>query len=759
MLKMETNNIFDEFNFSYSAYSTFKESPYLFFLQYIMRLEPQNDTADAYGCAGNVIHTMAERIIEKGEEFSREMFEEEWKIKDVDNKKDINGNLGRLNKEKYFKMAGVMNLKIQEMRKRFVKIETEVEFINNIPGLKGAEDVNFKGYVDVVCQDKEGNIYLYDWKTNSKSTYEMHHHQRMMYAWLFWKVLGKIPKSCIWEYLSLQKMQSDVPTIDTLKDFEDEMIDTISIIRSNGYDSFAYELGNVDTPFNAYKMLCHERAMLRDSARIIQIEIRNNKIYFDESLPKDLADIISKKYRYKKKMYNRFKGFHSEEKIFFVNDTLPLGFLRSLQILVKDYSQHRKQYFELQIFDCRNSKIMNKRFNTVFKESDIELRYYQNVAVKKAIEECHGILYHCTGAGKTVTATEIIRNLNRRTLFLVNQIELANQTQSNLEKHLGVDIGLMTNGNLVVDKQITVSSVQTIVAILNRNDDDSKLLRKYLANISCCIYDECQNLNDEGMYGYVTDTLLNCKYLISLSGSPYRNDGTTMSMKALTGDIIHTVLEKELEDAGFLVPTICYFVENKSNCESKSGKYYKNHDGDNEEDFSSRFSNTLKEATLNNVGRNEMILNIVDRFSKDKKVLVLCRFKEHTESLAKTYGAGFIHSGVNGDIRNKIFDDFRLCKSGVLFGGNKIFGEGIDIPDLDIVINCVGNKSQTGTIQMCGRVKRKTESKNISYYIDFMDYGNKYLEKFARKRVEYLKERGNEIKYLDVSNVMKDGRL
>jgi superfamily II DNA or RNA helicase len=106
---------------------------------------------------------------------------------------------------------------------------------------------------------------------------------------------------------------------------------------------------------------------------------------------------------------------------------------------------------------------------------------------------------------------------------LVNRIELGEQVRDNLEEMLGVKVGLMSEGNMVVDNQITVASIQTIGAILKRKDQSTVALIEYLYGVSLVIADESQNIKDIGFYGILRTHLINCRFIIGLSGTPFRS--------------------------------------------------------------------------------------------------------------------------------------------------------------------------------------------------------------------------------------------
>jgi superfamily II DNA or RNA helicase len=93
-------------------------------------------------------------------------------------------------------------------------------------------------------------------------------------------------------------------------------------------------------------------------------------------------------------------------------------------------------------------------------------------------------------------------------------------------------------------------------------------------------------------------------------------------------------------------------------------------------------------------------------------------------------------------------EDFREGKINVLIGTLSIFAEGIDIPDLDVIINASGNKGDVKSIQVLGRVLRTFKEKNEALYYDFLDRGV-HTRKHSHKRIKILQKQGYEIKIND----------
>ena len=95
-----------------------------------------------------------------------------------------------------------------------------------------------------------------------------------------------------------------------------------------------------------------------------------------------------------------------------------------------------------------------------------------------------------------------------------------------------------------------------------------------------------------------------------------------------------------------------------------------------------------------------------------------------------------------------MFDSFRYGDQNVLISTLSIFAEGIDIPNLDIVINAAANAGNVKTIQVLGRVLRKLEGKTGAYYLDFIDE-HRMLKSASFKRRKALINEGHDVEIID----------
>jgi superfamily II DNA or RNA helicase len=722
-----------KFNISASSLSLYQESQLHFYYQYIIKAQPDTNVVTIYGTAGNIVHTMLENFIKD------EVWDEEMQTKQIWDKANLNELPGLTGKPLSFdSYSNSVKLGVMKLKNIYIgPKKAEEKFLFPLINNNDAE-INLKGFIDLQHINDNGDIELIDWKTSSAVKDGEFDTQAKMYHLLHYKKYGKLPTRIIYEYLKIGKKKEYTFTLSEILEFEKYINTTVNEIINKNLDINKYELGDWDTPFNVHRIKCEREKFKRENAEIIHITIKNNNLYIKEQLNENMKKYLDRKYSYLVDGFQFSPQFKNRQwdgkKTLFKRNILSIGFINNFKTFIEDYNEHYKTNYKLDIIDERNKEVMNKQYNTIFKESKRSLREYQKDAINKIIDKKIGIIYFGTGLGKTFTIFELIKKLNKRTLFVVNRIELVEQVHLDMEDTFGIECGKMSEGNLDITKQITVASIQTIYAILKRNDETSKLLSSFLYNINVAVWDEAQNLGDSSYYSILKNKILNAEYIIGLTGSPMRNGSDTLEMNAMVGFPIVEYTTKWGEDNGWLVPTKCYFIKMpKKNV------------------ITDTYHNNYKNEITFNLERNKIIAEITEKF-KGKKILILTKIIEHGEILnSMIEGSFLINSKIDIKSRKQQMEDFKSDKGGVMIAGIKIAGAGLDIKNLDCVINVSAHKSIVDSIQLVGRVKRTCIGKKYGYLIDFYDFGN--FQKASIERINALRKFKNNI---DIVNNLSD---
>lgn len=370
--------------------------------------------------------------------------------------------------------------------------------------------------------------------------------------------------------------------------------------------------------------------------------------------------------------------------------------------------------------------------------SNLELRDYQRACTEKAVAARRGILELATGAGKTVVAAQIIRELGLPALFFVHTRDLLHQTHEFFRQHLCRKVGIVGDGQVHL-APLTVATMQTVSKVFDIPaapcpDDESTLeedptdishSRKRLAEFvqSCPVvfFDECHHLPAESFYALAMETK-GAVYRFGLSATPYRADKLDLLLEAAVGPKIFRASASTLIDKGYLVPPeIVFFTPPPYHVASSRNPDY---------------PTVFHEYVVTNPDRNKMIVGEAKRLAReDKSVLILVSQVNHGERLASLLPeAAFVQGSDSATKRRKIFKRLESKVQPIVIA-TTLADEGLDVPTLDAVILASGGKSETRALQRIGRALRPAPGKTKAVIIDFFDNAP-FLKEHSLRRYE-----------------------
>jgi superfamily II DNA or RNA helicase len=337
----------------------------------------------------------------------------------------------------------------------------------------------------------------------------------------------------------------------------------------------------------------------------------------------------------------------------------------------------------------------------------------------------------------TLIAAMIAAKYNLPTMVYVIGKDLLYQFHREMEKCLGMEVGIIGDGQCEV-KKINVCSVWTAITAFNLkqavslDDEDwapevmavgskqKQEIRKAIESSNVAIYDEAHFL--------ATDTIQSifkagkkCRFLFGLSGTDWRDDGADLLLESVCGERIYNMPASKLIEAGFLVPAHISFLE--------VPPY--------EEVLPKHYASVYSKYISNNDIRNGMIedsARILMR--KGRKVLILVRYLSHGRDLAERLSdipLFFVNGEVDGKTREKVKKDFESGKLKCLIASS-VFDIAVDLPSLDALILAGGGKSTVRALQRIGRVVRSRPDKKDAIVVDFVDNA-RYLDKHSATRV------------------------
>ena len=704
-------SILDTFNLSYSTYSLFKESPLVFYFTKIAKAEPTDWTPDVYGKIGNIVHSALENRINNKDFSCEDYFIEQWYKQKIETLSGIYGSKPK--QEKYLQILRRGVKYVDLLLDNYDKVIAEERFDFEFNG------IHVKGFIDVIAI-KNNVVYLFDWKTDSDNNYEKHKKQRLFYSWAYYKIYEKVVDTAKWIYLSKGETQQDSFSLTDLLKFEKELKKDIDLIKKWGNDINNYPIGDIDSPFNAYKTLCENERERRNN-NTLTIIFRADKCKIKEPLHSDLNKLLSKKLSYEKKdavfirknsNWDGIVRLYSEK-----TQTFPTGLLSDVIGIIREYDSNIKVVYE---------NIIQKTDDLKFTEQlkNIQLRDYQLEAVDTFQRKRRGIIKMFTGMGKTITATEIIRRVGKKTLWIINRKLLAEQTQKNISETLGVEVGLISEGNIDI-KDVTVATYQTLTS-------KKEQLKDYFKTLGFVVVDEVHGASAKSVKE-ILKYCINTTYRLGLSATPDLKEDW-LEVKGLIGPIVYELKDESVKKSFLTNAEIIFYRLDDEKYSIKA-------------DYADSYNNYI---VYNDI-RNDKIIELVKKHNN--KILVMTKSLEHAKLLFdKIKSEGLDVALLIGDTDRKQRDEivYKLNNndSFVVVATYSIVSEGWDVPALNVVINATALSSDIRAIQSLGRVLRKSDNKRIAYYYDFIDYNVYYFRLASKSRVDALKQENNKINIL-----------
>lgn len=356
-----------------------------------------------------------------------------------------------------------------------------------------------------------------------------------------------------------------------------------------------------------------------------------------------------------------------------------------------------------------------------------QLRGYQQEAVAKAIAaDGGGILHLPIRTGKTLIGARLVHELATRALFVVPSKLLLGQTIEAFQAALpGLSVTQYGSGLRDTEGDIVIATIQTLAA-----DYGTKRFARIADSYDCVILDECHHLRTDQSEAWRKAALaLNAYRKIGLSATVELdrrgvNEASAIWLRGICGRVLYTRSISEMIELGYLVPLRVLFVEHGAPWIDDTG-------------WSSR---VYEEAIVYCAPRNEAIVRVaVDAARDGHRVLIDCSRIAHVALLVEALRRALRKpqvAAMTGSTppkrRERIVQDYRAGRVRVVVG--TILGEGVDIPELDYVINAEGGKAKTAAIQ---RLRNLTVSpgKRQATLVEMIDNHHERLRKWTLERL------------------------
>lgn len=388
---------------------------------------------------------------------------------------------------------------------------------------------------------------------------------------------------------------------------------------------------------------------------------------------------------------------------------------------------------DMEFIDCRRPLGAHREF----KWHGHEPRGFQLRATEAAIlargpgglVTGRGLLNLPIRSGKTTVAAMIIARLGLKTLFLVPSDLLLHQTVDSMKENLGEEAPIGKCGDGIWEPNfITVATVQTLLA---RSEAYASELQE---TVDITFQDEAHHLDAPEWRKPITEC--DSRYKFGLSATIFANkdipaERSAIWLQAATGPILYRISMQYLFNHGYLIrPHILWY-----RMDQPTGKR------------SLWYADAYNQCIEVNEYRNSAIADLAEEATLDRKLRVLVdtgRLKQMSRIKQMLSARGVRVEEISGTTpaanRRRLIAGFRSNEIQCLVG--TVLGEGIDIPELEMVINAEGNKSKTAVIQRMRNLTPPPKSaltKTEVLFIDFNDVMNHKLAEHSAQRLAMYK--------------------
>jgi superfamily II DNA or RNA helicase len=341
-----------------------------------------------------------------------------------------------------------------------------------------------------------------------------------------------------------------------------------------------------------------------------------------------------------------------------------------------------------------------------------------NNTYKKLLNSYNMLYCLPCGFGKTVIAIYILCKLKLKTFILVHKCELMDQWIDRLLFFTDIskeEIGIIGDSKKIVNDKckIIIGMEQTLMM----DFFDKSIIPEDIGLLIC---DECHHLGAEKFNKSIQK--IYSKYFVSLSATPYRNDGMTDVYKSFLG------YNEYKQERGKTDTVIVRKLEYKMS-EEKIKKY------------NFIFSNTKKLQNTINIlvkddDRNLLILELIyDCINNNRKILLL---SDRIKQLELYYDNSLKYIKNKNVKISRLFSNYSedLKNCDILLATFSKAAEGLDVPQLNTLILAT---PKSNVEQSCGRILRKCCG--IERYIfDITDVNVDNINYFYYNRYRFYKK-------------------
>jgi len=384
---------------------------------------------------------------------------------------------------------------------------------------------------------------------------------------------------------------------------------------------------------------------------------------------------------------------------------------------------------------------------------NFEMRKYQIDSIRAWINDINivgqGIIKAPTGSGKSViailSALEMLKNKsNSKIIYAVNSTTLLKQFQNFAKKEdlpfslVSGEIDELKNGQKSDLIALSVSYYYS-----QKKQKKHEKLKELINNADLIIIDEAHHTPANMLKSLLLDSPNSIR--LGLSATPLREDGRELEILGLLGKISYSIDYAELVQNHYLVPLQYIQFETVPSKvikeEIQNINITKSYDA-----FAKTYSRVLR-LFENSPFTNKQIIEKIKEINKYPALVIVRRIStaKKLSELMNENGiiADWVSSKTDLNERMEKIENLKNGKLQVLIS-TSLADEGLDIPNLSLVVLLTQGKSRIKLVQRIGRVMRPSQNKQKGYILDII-YPYEFFIRQAEKRYKFVSTEYNGI--------------
>jgi len=377
---------------------------------------------------------------------------------------------------------------------------------------------------------------------------------------------------------------------------------------------------------------------------------------------------------------------------------------------------------------------------------NFEMRDYQLNSIKAWVTDVNivgtGIVKAPTGSGKSViailSALEMLKNKkDAKIIYAVNSTTLLKQFQQFARKE---DLPfLLVSGELNELKKGEKSdfialSIAYYYSQKKRNQHEK--LKELINNANLIIIDEAHHTPASSIKSLLLDAPNSMR--LGLTATPLREDGRDLEILGLLGKISYSIDYKELVQKNYLVP-LEYIQFTPKISEKIANKIQLVKQFYADQPFAKEYSALIR-IFEQSPYTNKQIIEKIKELNKFPALMIVRRINV-AEKLSQLFNengiiADWVSSKTNLEERMRKIEALKNGKLQMLIS-TSLADEGLDIPNLAMVVLLSQGKSRIKLIQRIGRVMRPAKNKEKGYVLD-ISYNTDIFQRQASKRLKFV---------------------